>query len=173
MENVKEISKGFIILGGKVMVSDPCYEMGVWCQGVIDNMLKGIYKCDLEMCDGVWGPRVSAIQVTHVDYANKFLAYNCEFNICVDSGQAGIFDYGYYEKHHNGKTDDEWYDAICDKTISMHNGTELLDGNTVDELGFVSSSGYGDGSYDCWVAEHDGKVVAIRVEFITEDEEEM
>ena len=28
MEDVKEISKGFINLGEKVMVSDPCYEMG-------------------------------------------------------------------------------------------------------------------------------------------------
>lgn len=55
MENVKEISKGFINLGEKVMVSDPCYEMGTWCQDTIDNMLKGIYKCDLEMCDTVWG----------------------------------------------------------------------------------------------------------------------
>ena len=54
----------------------------------------------------------------------------------------------------------------------MYNGTEFLDGNTVDGLGFVSSSGYGDGCYDCWVAERDGKVVAIRVEYITEDDEE-
>ena len=173
MEDVKEISKGFINLGEKVMVSDPCCEMGTWCQDTIDNMLKGIYKCDLEMCDTVWGHRVSAIQVTHVDYMNKFLAYKCHScYIGVDSGQAGIFDYEYYEKYHNGNTDDDWYGTVCDKTISMYNGTEFLDGNTVDGLGFVSSSGYGDGCYDCWVAERDGKVVAIRVEYITEDDEE-
>ncbi len=173
MENVKEIDKGFINLGEKVMVSDPCYKMGTWCQGTIDNVLKGIYKCDLEMYDDrAWGSRVSAIQVTHVDYVNKILAYGCECDIGVDSGQAGIFDYEYYEKYHNGKTDDDWYDTVCDKTISEYNGKEFFNGNTIDGLGFVSSSGYGDGFYDCWVAECDGKVVAIRIEFIAEDGEE-
>ena len=173
MKNFKNIDKGFINLGEKVMVSDPCYEMDTWCQVTINNVLKGIYKCTLEMCEDVWGPRVSAIQVVHVDYMNKLLEYYNNFNIGVDSGQAGIFDYEYYKKYHNGNTDDNWYDAICDKTITTFNGEGFLDGNTIDRLGFVSSSGYGDGVYGCWVSEYDGKVVAIRVEYITEDEEEM
>jgi hypothetical protein len=46
-------------------------------------------------------------------------------------------------------------------------------GNTIDNLGFVSESGYGDGGYTCWTArDSDGKVIAIRVEYITEDEDE-
>ena len=50
---------------------------------------------------------------------------------------------------------------------------QILDGNTIDNLGFVSSSGYGDGGYCCWTAHNDeGKIVAIRVEYITEDDEE-
>ena len=52
---------------------------------------------------------------------------------------------------------------------------QILDGNTIDNLGFVSSSGYGDGVYCCWTAHNDeGKIVAIRVEYLTEvDEEDM
>lgn len=50
---------------------------------------------------------------------------------------------------------------------------QIFDGNTIDNLGFVSSSGYGDGGYCCWTAHNDeGKIVAIRVEYITEDDEE-
>ena len=50
---------------------------------------------------------------------------------------------------------------------------QIFDGNTIDNLGFVSSSGYGDGVYCCWTAHNDeGKIVAIRVEYITEDDEE-
>ena len=44
-------------------------------------------------------------------------------------------------------------------------------GNTVFERGLVSSSGYGDGGYDCFVQEdEDGKVVAIKIVFIGEDD---
>lgn len=215
MENVKEISKGFINLGEKVMVSDPCYEMGTWCQGVIDNVLKGNYKCTLETSDeGEWGRRVSALQVVHEDYVKKFLEYSKEnFEVGVDSGQAGIFDYEYYKKYHSDDNeiehvDNGWYWRVCDLTVTIKKNPDyvkfvwdynaedmveqfkryrewsrnakvswptiqILDGNTIDNLGFVSSSGYGDGDYCCWTAHNDeGKIVAIRVEYITEDDEE-
>ena len=46
-------------------------------------------------------------------------------------------------------------------------------GNTIDNLGFVSSSGFGDGSYTCWTARNeDGCIIAIRIEYITEDYDE-
>lgn len=62
MNNIEINDKGFIALNDKVMVSDPCYGMNTWCQGVIDNVLKGNYKCTVETSDeGTWGRRVSAI----------------------------------------------------------------------------------------------------------------
>ena len=37
----------------------------------------------------------------------------------------------------------------------------------------MSSSGYGDGGYDCYIArEQNGYIVAIRIEYIPEEEEE-
>lgn len=176
MNNIEIKDKGFISLDDKVMVSDPCYGMNTWCQGVIDNVLKGNYKCTVETFDeDTWGRRVSAIQVMHADYLKKFLEYSKEnFEVGVDSGQAGIFDYEYYKKYHSDDSeiehaDKDWYWRVCDLTVT----TQIPDGNTIDNLGFVSSSGYGDGGYCCWTAHNDeGKIVAIRVEYITEDDEE-
>ena len=217
MTNVQTENKGIITLGSKVMVSDPCYGLETWCQGVLKNVLPGQYNCKVEYSDeGDWGVRVSAIEATHVDYKGKFLALNLEdFEVGVDSGQAGIFDYEYYAKYHMDATerphvDDDWYDRCGDLTYtSVENpdyeefSVELtddsvdelrekfnayfeykdsikarkylrkLDGNTIDGLGLVSSSGYGDGGYDCWTAKNeDGNIVSIRVEFINEDEED-
>ena len=51
-----------IQLGEKVMVSDPCYGLNTWCQGVLENVLPGDYRCNIEYSDeGDWGMRVSAI----------------------------------------------------------------------------------------------------------------
>lgn len=213
MNNIQTENKGIITLGSKVMVSDPCYGLGTWCQGVLKNVLPGQYACKVEYSDeGDWGIRVSAIEVTHVDYKGKFLALNLEdFEVGVDSGQAGIFDYEYYAKYHMDATErphvnDVWYDRCGDLTHvrvenpnyerfdweKHKNDSDIYDqleeyeasdksvryftkcdGNVIDGLGIVSSSGYGDGGYDCWTCRNeDGKIISIRVEFIGEDEDE-
>lgn len=215
MNNIEINDKGFIALGDKVIVSDPCYGMNTWCQGVINNVLKGNYKCTVETSDeGESSRRVSAIQVVHEYYMKKFLEYYKEnFEVGVDSGQAGIFDYEYYKKYHSDNSeiehaDNNWYWRVCELTVTTkknpdyvkfvwdYNAEDMIeqlerhiewsrnakvswptiqifDGNTIDNLGFVSSSGYGDGGYCCWTAHNDeGKIVAIRVEYITEDDEE-
>ena len=161
-----------IRLGNKVMVSDPCYGLNTWCQGVLENVLPGIYDCEVEYSDeGAWGERVSAIEVVHTDCG--ICRYEREnFVVGVDSGQAGIFDYEYYCQYHTddndrNHVDDDWYDRVCDITLSDESA------GTVDECGLVSSSGYGDGAYGCWVARNrDGYIVAIRIEYITEEDEE-
>lgn len=215
MNNIEINDKGFIALGDKVIVSDPCYGMNTWCQGVINNVLKGNYKCTVETSDeGESSRRVSAIQVVHEYYMKKFLEYSKEnFEVGVDSGQAGIFDYEYYKRHHSDDSeiehvDNNWYWKVCELTATTKKNPDyvkfvwdydaenmveqikryrewsrnakvswstiqILDGNTIDNLGFASSSGYGDGGYCCWTAHNDeGKIVAIRVEYITEDDEE-
>ena len=224
MENITMTNKGTIKLGSKVMVSDPCYGLNTWCQGVLDNVLAGEYECTVEHSnEGEWGIRVSAIEVTHKNYKGKFMEmYPESFEVGVDSGQAGIFDYDYYCKYHTDANerdhvDDDWYDRICNTTESriknpyyeefefkrfdftdksIENMKAVVeyeqkldeymkdrrkwieyktipDGNTIDRQGFVSSSGYGDGGYICWTARNaDNQVVSIRVEFITEDEDE-
>lgn len=164
-------NKGIIKLGEKVMVSDPCYGLGTWCQGVIENVLPGDYHCMVEYSDeGIWGVRVAAIEVIHQN--TRVIRYESQdFEVGVDSGQAGIFDYEYYAKYHtdckkSDHVDDDWYDKVCDLTLSRESA------GTIDNLGLVSSSGYGDGGYTCWVSTNeDGKVNAIRIEFIVDEED--
>lgn len=163
-----------IRLGSKVMVSDPCYGMDTWCQGVLENVLPGDYQCHVEYSgEGVWGRRVAAIEVVHRDY-DGVIKYEPEyFDVGVDSGQAGIFDYEYYTQYHDHANkyphvNDDWYDMVCKITLAR------AQMGTVEDYGFVSSSGYGDGEYTCYTArERNGYIIAIRVEFIdVEDEEE-
>lgn len=157
-----------IKLGNKVMVSDPCYRMGTWCQGVLDDVLPGNYNCTIEYSDeGEWGVRVAAIEVVHESVDSYWLEL-ADFVIGVDSGQAGIFDYEYYAEHHSDRElDDEWYKTVC------HNTWADDEDGTIDGRGFVSISGYGDGSYPCYVAyDADDRIVAIRVEYIWDDEED-
>ena len=165
--------KTTIKLGNKVMVSDPCYGLGTWCQGVLENVLPGNYNCKAEYSDeGAWSLRVASIEAVHEDYDGVLCMDMENVDVGVDSGQAGIFDYDYYAKYHDScnvrpHVDDDWYDRVCDITLSKESA------GSVDGLGFVSSSGFGDGGYACWTERNkDGYIIAIRVEFITEEDEE-
>lgn len=176
MSTFKQKYKGDIVLGTSVMVSDPCYSIGTWCQGVVGNVVPGTYKCYVEHCqDSFWGDRVSAIEVVHADYNHSELDYvETNFEVGVDSGQAGIFNYNYYKKYHeddNGhkRLNDDWYDKVCGLTSTK----DGFAGNTIDNNGLASSSGYGDGIYWCYIShDQNENVIAIRVDFIYEDDEE-
>ena len=115
------MTKKIIKLGEKVMVSDPCYGLDTWCQGVLENVLPGDYNCKVEHIDeGVFGVRVAAIEAIHQDA--RVIRYEAQdFEVGVDSGTAGIFDYDYYVKYHKSSKesdhcDDNWYDRIYDLT---------------------------------------------------------
>lgn len=215
MENYTVVNKGIIALSDKVMVSDPCYGLNTWCQGVVENVCPGEYECKVGFSDeDIFGTRVADIEVVHKGYVGQFLDYRAEeFEIGVDSGTAGIFDYEYYKKYHTDRSEAEhvnewwyhrtgnltfvtkdnpnyvefpWDDNAEDMPAQYHKFREwtrdpmkswptiqCFDGNTIDGLGLVSSSGYGDGGYTCWTAKNDeGKVIAIRVEFIGEYDED-
>ena len=157
-----------ITLGNKVMVSDPCYGMNTWCQGVVENVMPGIYNCAVAYSDeGDWGVRVAEIDVMHQD-ARMYWLEAADVTVGVDSGQAGIFDYEYYAKHHTEHdVEDGWYDKVCAITLADESA------GTVDDSGLVSSSGYGDGCYGCYLAKTaDGLVVGLKVVYIYEDEDE-
>lgn len=221
--------RGTITLGSKVMVSDPCYKLGTWCQGVLENVLPGKYHCKVAFVDeGRWGTRVARIMVLHKNYLNKTLRVEeCDFEVGVDSGTAGIYDYDYYAKYHTDKDiDDTWYDRTYDysqrlvpnpdyKTLEdymvdvyLRNEVDKLksspdsepnefweldarleyfgnpkyysktrsmfDGKSIDGRGLISSSGYGDGGYSCYISRNnEGQIVSISVEFISPEDEEL
>ena len=55
----------------------------------------------------------------------------------------------------------QWYDEVCKLTLSPKQC------GTIGNKGFVSSSGYGDGSYECYIAKNNNdEIIAIRIDFI-------
>ena len=168
---------GNIELKKHVYVTDPCYDtMMTWCQKLLDNVAPGTYRCFVVVSDeGNCGHRVAELHVILNKVFDKYgelseIPYDPEPLNCyidIDSGQCGIFDANYYEEH---QPDDDygnknsWYRRVCDLT----NNAGIIDG-----LGVVCASGYGDGSYDLWVAkDDDGNVVAMKVVFINDEEDD-
>lgn len=149
-----------IQLGKRVRVSDPCYGTDVWCSGVVENVREGKYNVEVQIADaGMWGKRVKSLSVIHTDYNGPRNYEQTDFEVGVDSGQAGIYDEDYYNQYHtNHDCNDDWYEDICDLTNPY---------GTKDDKCVVSSSGYGDGGYDCYtITDSNGEVVGITIDYL-------
>ena len=166
---------GTIHLGEKVFVTDPCYGTSTWCQAELHNVSPGAYKCFIILSDeGTWGYRVAELHVVKeklLSIHDSLLEVPCSTEpypatIGVDSGQCGIFEANYYE--HNQPDDDydnpnSWYRRVCNITCSS------AQAGIVDNLGVVTSSGFGDGRYSLYTAKENDKIVAMKVVFIEKD----
>jgi len=184
----QNVSIGKITLGNEVMVSDPSYKVGIWCQAKLDNVLEGNYSVHVEKIDtGDWGVRNSKLMVVHEKYTPKWKDWSIHpAEIGVDSAQAGIFSLESFrndkiniatpEKTYDGKTfelpieeeGDAWYQKMCKFTLA-----DLENSYGTYENGVVCSSGYGDGGYVLNVAHNkDGKIIAMCIDFGVEIESE-
>lgn len=157
----------FEIKSGKVIVSDPCYGRGTWCQGTLDNVKKGKWNSKILTVDG----RVAALIASHesilnLNYIDSYSGIISSFVVGVDSGQAGIFDLPEFHSDDDDYDDPEsWYRRCCELTLKTLAGI-------IDNSGVVSSSGYGDGGYDCKTLSKDNEVVGIMIDFGLMEEEE-
>lgn len=160
----------FMVSSGVVEITDPCYspQDGV----VLKNVKKGSYIAFTEIVDeGSWGARNAMLYAVNKKYFvdNELKKENLsQLNwnkqkeyFGVDSGQGGIFDVSEYP----GGEDEVFYDRCCN--LTLHG----LDAGTVD-FGVVSSSGFGDGGYGFEIVKEDEEVIAIKVIFIGEEEED-
>ena len=158
--NLKEL--GNFNIKSKMRVSDPCYTPDVWCTGVL-NAKAGTWDAAALILDneatGGWGERVAALAVKHgdcpiplsVETINSVVESPfpmesqdwkiADFEVGVDSGQAGFYDEDNFVSHNGGQNDD-WYDRMCNITLSREKAGTFSDG-------VVSRSGYGDGGYPC------------------------
>ena len=147
-------------LKDSVYITDPCHEVGTWCQGLVTNIMPGEYRCIRRMTeDTVFNTtfRVAQIRVIRIGYEAANLKYKkLPITVGVDSGQAGIFNKDYYEKN---QPNEDWYEKICEITDENHFGV-------INDEGVVSRSGYGDGSYRAYAAYANGKIVGIKIYFI-------
>ena len=155
----------FEIKSDKVMVSDPCYKIGTWCQGIVGNVKKGKWNAQIFVSDeGDWGNRVAVLIASHNSIKGQ-IAYTCpnwkeeKFEVGVDSGQAGIFDLKEFHSDNGDYNDPKsWYKRVCDLTL-------IGAGGIMDNSGVCSSSGFGDGGYICKTITKKNKVVAIMIDF--------
>ena len=160
--------------GKEVKVTDPCYGNDTWCAYTIPNMQPGKYCACITIINtkDSWGPRVTEIGIVNQQYFH--LIKDTEFkrvegaHIGVDSGQAGFFDnemFSKLERTEKDRPNEVFYDECC--ALTRKEGGPLASGK-----GFVSSSGFGDGGYDLFTVEKDGEVIAAKVVFISDEEEE-
>lgn len=103
-----------IELGDKVMVSDPCYDLDIWCQGVLENVKPGTWHTKAENLNvNCWGNRCSALIAWHEDVEEPNDFEETDIRVGVDSGQAGIYDYDHFAHIKDDEERDErWYDSI-------------------------------------------------------------
>lgn len=166
------------IKSGKVFISDPCYELDTWCTGTVENMKNGVYNCYAHMIDErSWGMRVGEISMVHVDteLPHNPLWEELDADIGVDSGQCGFFDHEFY-MHVGGAADDFKFDdgSFYAKACAITLGAA---GHGVfDEYAFVSSSGYGDGSYQAYthrtLKDDSEQIDAVKLVFIGDETDE-
>ena len=103
-----------IELGEKVVVSDPCYDLETWCNGVLENVKPGTWRTKAENLNiNNWGERCSALIAWHesVEEPNDF--EETGIDVGVDSGQAGIHDYNHFAYiKDDEEREEQWYDSI-------------------------------------------------------------
>lgn len=176
----------FNVTSGKMVCSDPSYSIPTWCQGVIDNVRNG--KWEAQVCKTYqkdWGERISYLWVYNLEAVIKnpsikkdievFRGYLFPYDFGVDSGQFGFFDFASYRNDESAKDlnkhdfGDGWDAEVGDEWYRACAGLTLTESWGVLPNGVVSSSGFGDGSYDVRGIKYKGKWVAFCVEFIPND----
>lgn len=167
------IYKGKITIENKLAVSDPYYDLDTRYMAVLKNVLSGKYRCYMGYIDD----SVSKILIIHEGYNVDEETINVEepIDIGVDSAQAGFYNYNYFKKYsemrqiNESKWEKEYHEPIRKSTFDKEN----YNGAVINEMAFVAFSGYGDGSYGCYTKKNeDGKIIAAKVIFIGEYEEE-
>lgn len=154
----------FEITSGAMYATDPCYDRETTQDTLLTNVANGRWSASVLVEDegGAWGGRNSVIYAYHANGSPEWTLNFVEvpdFEVGVDSGQAGFFDASRYV----GGEDEAFYDRVCELTL------EGLCAGVID-FGAVSSSGYGDGSYRCFVAKNpQGEIVAAKIVFIDDE----
>lgn len=122
------------ITSGRIVCSDPCYKSGEWCADSFPAK-NGLYRVYIYHTEN----RNAILEIIHQDYDTTSVDWDDADSACaVDSGTFGFFDKKYYDNHHDGELDEEWYE----NNVVLADDYLLTDG-----AGAWSSSGYGDGMY--------------------------
>ena len=168
--------------GEKLFASDPCYQRvdETDLSSAVISVVPGTWKSSAILSDeGSWGDRVAELYAYSKYWEDDgyMNPWNWEFySSCgVDSGQLGFFDYEKYPIGVNGyeadyEDESNWYKRACNETYNEKKHDKRF--GIVENMGVNSSSGFGDGCYDIFVARNnDDEVIAVKSVFIPEDED--
>ena len=168
----------FKVTSGKLIISDPCYGYDEEDTENLQVLLKSVKRGD-------WSATVSYDEEEVVHQLVVFWGNTepegewipIDQMIAVDSAQAGIFDFTFFdddekiidEVENVYEMDDyvsKYYIACCDAVASEQQGG-IVPG------GAVAMSGYGDGLYQVYIKQDaSGKVVSVMIDFLEGDEDE-
>lgn len=168
----------FQVVSGTLTISDPCYAAeGVRGRGELADVRLGSWDAHVVYKDcGDWGTRAAVLiakntaeEIAHDDKRWSLTA----IEVGVDSGQAGIFDKQHYKDNAVAEgqpqaeyiKDNPWYAMCCAMTSEGRQAGVI-------PFGVVSSSGYGDGVYDCYTIKEAGIIVAVKLDFGVLDKDE-
>jgi hypothetical protein len=165
----------FTVKSGELIITDPCYDDDGHLGHVTKDVKKGTWVVFAQYCGD--NGRVSGLMACHVDHkvsVDSSCWEHVSSMIGVDSGQAGIYDRKYFKNDRIVEgvertegvgiicPEEPWYSINCDRTLGEASAGTI-------PFGCVSSSGYGDGCYDCYEIRLHGKVVAVKIVFIDEN----
>lgn len=160
----------FTVTGDQLRVSDPCYEHDSTGGVTLNRVKQGKWHASSVLVDREdgWGIRVASLRAVHEDYPDDFIPglpyQSYKPPVAVDSGQAGIYDYKKYPDQ-EGQYKNDFYQKNCDLTLSEDYG------GLVNDMGVVTSSGYGDGQYLLYYdTNNDQEVIAVEIIFISDEE---
>ncbi len=148
---------------GKVDATDPCYERGTWCAAFGLDVVPGKYRCGYEVSND---DRIVTNFIIHEDYSTDF--YNLHFELAYEIGvDAGLF--GYFPDKHDFPQD-EWEQLCQWMWAKDKESKDIASYYFRDDVGFWTSSGYGDGGYPVYAAKtSDGKIIGLLTEFIASE----
>ena len=159
----------FEVSSGALRVTDPCYDMDARGAGTLENVVNGIWDAHID--EDVNRSFVLYICLSSNSNSTLNIDELANFDVDVDSGQAGFYDLEYFKNNHGGEYDDlnSFYGQCCSVTYSPDDKEQIAG---VHSFGVTSSSGFGDGSYRCFVERNENEqIIAAKIVFVSYDEE--
>ena len=153
----------FNVTEDKIIVADPSYDYGDDETLLLKKVLSGKYFAKVTTTDNL----MTSLKICHSDYKSSDLEFERFGIITVESGQAGFFDKNYFVKKQGGEVGDlnSFYGLACSITMSTKQA------GVIRKKGVVSSSGFGDGCYNVFVAKNSAnRIVSAYIEFISKIE---
>jgi hypothetical protein len=168
----------FEVTGEKMLVTDPCYELGSDGQLQLENIKNGTWKAVVfkysKPPEPFYKNRVISLLAYHKDESYYGDWKQEKETVFVDSGMMSIgsedFSVSFpMYKRELTKEEAEFqkfsnYDEVCDLVLeSKYSGAICKNGAV------VSHSGHGDGSYPVYVLRKNNKICAVAVQFMELD----